>query len=131
MKKLVTILGVAFSVIACSEALPEGFTELARKNEGMRADVYYGAPGFNAQDEESWRKVRDAVALAAELRPSDGTLVVHFLDTTTFEVPANGNMYGGEAIRQRVIAQCTIQPNGHLEYQDDPFGTNRYKNPNQ
>lgn len=127
MRKYLYILAGAL-LSSCSGS-PTDLPELARKESANRIDVYYGVNDLETDKPADLEQIRQAgFRISAE---PNQMVVVHFLDTTAFTIPGNGEMYGGAAIRKKVVAQYTRlpgQPEGELEV--DPFATGLYKQPN-
>ena len=124
------LLRAAFLLPLCFSSCRPGseYSELARKEVPGRTDIYYNVAGFNAQDTAAWRRLHFAGLLAPHT--AGETLVVHFMDTTAFRLPAtSGQMCGGPQVMRRVVAQYLVLPDGQEVFEADPSGSGRYPEP--
>lgn len=84
-------------------------------------NLYVSVKNFDPKNKDCWKEVKSF----AHEKDNSGLTLIHFLDTETFTLPAEGGFYGKQ-YSDKVIAQYLIPMQG---FTADPAGMGKYVEP--
>ena len=84
-------------------------------------NLYVSVKNFDPKNKECWNEIKSY----AHEKDNSGLTLIHFMDTETFELPAEGGFYG-KKYSNKVIAQYLIPIQG---FNADPTGMGKYVEP--
>ena len=89
------------------------------------SNSYFSVHGFEPQNSKCWQLLKETADYTARGFKLPAT--VHFLDSLDFfQPPADGRLYGSEAVQKKVIYQYVLLADMRVMEYEDPFGFGTY-----
>ncbi len=84
-------------------------------------NLYVSVKNFDSKNKDCWKEIKSF----AHEKDNSGLTLIHFMDTDTFTLPAEGGFYG-KKYSDKVIAQYLVPMQG---FTADPTGMGKYVEP--